>query len=56
MCFVEAEFPLIGRPRLDGIQMFQRRSLAKALNQDGPPAASQIAELAERLVERFPAA
>lgn len=56
LCFVEAELPLLGRNRIDHIALFQRRSLARTLNKDGPLSDQRIAELAKVLVERFPSA
>ena len=58
MCFVEAELPLplLGRPRIGGVVLHHRRSLARALNKNGPLSDRTIAELTEELLERFPSA
>ena len=56
LCFVDAEWPLFGRPDgFDGVRIEEPRSLRKAVSQAGRLTTDEIVELATVLSHALPA-
>lgn len=56
MCFVDAELPLFGTPRIDGFKILGRRGLAKQLNASGELTTDGAAMIAGAIARHFPVA
>ena len=56
LCFVDAELPLIGKLTLRGYPIWYPRGLARQINRSGEVQPALLAQLAEILTSRLPAA
>jgi hypothetical protein len=56
LCFVDADLPTFGTPRINGFPLYHVRALARQLNKPGPLGPDQITQLAAHLVARLPPA
>jgi hypothetical protein len=56
LCFVDAELPLIGKLTFRGYPLLHPRGLAKQINRSGEVRPAVLAQLAEILTSRLPAA
>jgi len=56
LCFLQADLPLLGKPRMRGHLLLSRRALAKQLDQGGPLEQASIEALARTLTHALPPA
>ena len=55
-CFIDADLPLIGTPRISSFEVLTRRRLAKRINRDGPLPDDRIRAVAVELAHQLPSA
>jgi hypothetical protein len=56
LCFVDGDWPLLGRLQVRGVPILPPRHAAKLCRTDGPLYPSQVEHLADELARRLPPA
>jgi hypothetical protein len=56
LCFVDADFPVLGKLTFNGYPLLATKSLARRINAKGPVSGEEVPLIAARIAKRFPLA